>query len=150
MLGFDGKVLSQLPKMQILTVVIQNCETSSVKYFIEKPMLFNFMDCLQYFFYGCNQPANCQNKFLKISSILNVSAVNSLYHKINILEVCCFLIPYTLVSLSITIRYTIRWLYNHRIINMTLLHLFLFHSSYLGNFGRVFYKSNNYNNISCW
>ena len=44
MLGIDGSVLSRPPKKQILTVMLQNCENSSVKYSIEKYMLFYFMD----------------------------------------------------------------------------------------------------------
>ena len=36
MLGIDGSVLSRPPKKQILTVMLQNCENSSVKYSIEK------------------------------------------------------------------------------------------------------------------
>ena len=44
MCGFDGEVLSRPPKRQILTVVLQKCEISAVKHFIEKPVLLNFMD----------------------------------------------------------------------------------------------------------
>ena len=41
--GIDGKVLSWPLKKQFLTVVLQNCEKSGVKYFTEKPMLLNFV-----------------------------------------------------------------------------------------------------------
>ena len=44
MLGIDGKVHRRLPKRQILTAVLQNWEKPAVKYFIEKPMLRNFVD----------------------------------------------------------------------------------------------------------
>ena len=44
MFGTDGKVLNPPCKRQILTVVLPNCEKSSVKRFIEKPTLLNFMD----------------------------------------------------------------------------------------------------------
>ena len=44
MLGIDGKVHRGLPKRQILTAVLQNWEKLAVKYFIEKPMLRNFVD----------------------------------------------------------------------------------------------------------
>ena len=44
MVGIDGKVLSRLPKSQILTDVLQNYQKSAVKHFIEKPKLHNFVD----------------------------------------------------------------------------------------------------------
>ena len=44
MLAFDGEVYDQPPKKQISTVVLQNCDKSAVKHFIEKPMLLNFLD----------------------------------------------------------------------------------------------------------
>ena len=43
-LGIDEKVLSRPPKRNILRSVLQSCKKSAVKHFIEKPMLFNFMD----------------------------------------------------------------------------------------------------------
>ena len=42
--GNDGKVISRPPKRHILTVLLQNCKTSAVKRFIEKPMLLDFVD----------------------------------------------------------------------------------------------------------
>ena len=39
MLGMASKVLSRPPKKQIFTLVLENCEKSAVKYFIEKRML---------------------------------------------------------------------------------------------------------------
>ena len=44
MLGIDGKATSRLPKRQILTVVLQNCKKSAVKYSLEKPMFLNFVN----------------------------------------------------------------------------------------------------------
>ena len=44
MVGTDDKVLSQVPQKHILTVVLQNCQKSTVKHSIEKPMLLNFLD----------------------------------------------------------------------------------------------------------
>ena len=44
MLGFDGEVLSRPLKKQILTEKLQNREKSTVKHFIGKPMLLNFVD----------------------------------------------------------------------------------------------------------
>ena len=38
MLGTDGKVLNQPHKRQILTVVLQNCQKSTIKHFIQKPV----------------------------------------------------------------------------------------------------------------
>ena len=35
---------SRSPKKQVLPVVLQNCEKPAVKYFIEKPMLLNFVN----------------------------------------------------------------------------------------------------------
>ena len=43
-LGIDEKVLSRRQKSQFLTVVLQNLEKSAVKHYIEKAMLFNFVD----------------------------------------------------------------------------------------------------------
>ena len=43
MLETDGKVLSRPTKRQILTVVLQNCQKSTVKHSLEKPMLLNFV-----------------------------------------------------------------------------------------------------------
>ena len=40
----DGQVLNLPPKTQILTVVQQHFENSTVKYSIEKLMLLNFVD----------------------------------------------------------------------------------------------------------
>ena len=37
--GIDGKVLSQPPEKQILSIVLQNCEISVVKHSIEKPVI---------------------------------------------------------------------------------------------------------------
>ena len=44
LLRTSGKVLSPPPKKQIFTVVLQNCQKSAVKNFIEKIMLINFVD----------------------------------------------------------------------------------------------------------
>ena len=52
MLGTDGKVVSRPTKRQSLTVLLQNCEKSVVKHFIEKPVLISWI-CLQYFAQGC-------------------------------------------------------------------------------------------------
>ena len=38
MLGYDEEVLNRPPKKQISTFVLQNCEKSTVKHFIEKPV----------------------------------------------------------------------------------------------------------------
>ena len=38
-LGIDGKVLSEPPEKQILSIVLQNCEISVVKHSIEKPVI---------------------------------------------------------------------------------------------------------------
>ena len=43
-LVIDSKVLSRPPKRQFLTVVLQSWDYSSVKHFIKKPMLLNFVD----------------------------------------------------------------------------------------------------------
>ena len=44
MRGIDGKVLTWSPKRQIFIDVLQNCEKSTIKHSIEKPMLLNFVD----------------------------------------------------------------------------------------------------------
>ena len=38
----DKKVLTLLPKIQFLTVVLQNCKNSAVEHFVKKLMLPNF------------------------------------------------------------------------------------------------------------
>ena len=44
MLATDGPVVGRRPKKQTLAAVLQNCEKSVVKYFIQKLMLLNFVN----------------------------------------------------------------------------------------------------------